>query len=106
VIVEMRTYQVVLGRIGEFLRLYEAEGLPIQRPILGNLLGYYSTEIGTLSQLVHLWGYEDLNDRAKRRETLFNDPAWIAFVEKSTPFFVAQENKILIPAPFSPGGIS
>lgn len=49
-IVEQRIYTLYSGKTAEYLRLYEAEGLAIQRPILGNLIGYFSTEIGPLNR--------------------------------------------------------
>ena len=45
-IVEMREYTLHPGKVPEYLRLYEDEGLEIQREILGRMLGYYSTEVG------------------------------------------------------------
>ena len=32
----------------------------LQQRILGNLIGYFTTEIGMLNQSVHLWGYTSL----------------------------------------------
>lgn len=82
--------------------MYEAEGLAIQRPILGNLVGYFTTEFGPLNQVVHLWAYASLEDRAKRRAKLLSDPSWTAYAAKVQPLVLWQENKILVPAPFSP----
>ena len=62
-IVDERTYTLQIGAVGKYLKLYEATGMTIQRRILGNLLGFYSTEVGTLNQIVHLWGYESMDDR-------------------------------------------
>ena len=45
-IVEMREYTLAPGKVPEYFKLYEAEGMAIQREILGRNLGYYSTEIG------------------------------------------------------------
>ena len=101
-IVEQRTYTALPGRSLEYVRMYEAEGLAIQRPILGKMVGYFTTEIGELNQIVHLWAYEDLADRAARRSTLLCDPRWKAYSAKVVPLLLRQENKILIPAPFSP----
>ncbi len=86
----------------EFLKPYEEEGLAIQTPIPGNLVGYFSTEIGPLNQVVHMWGYQDHAERDSRRAKLGAVPAWQAFVKKIRPLIVTQEHKILIPAPFSP----
>ncbi len=101
-IYEERIYQIAYGKIPDLLEVYEAEGLPIQLPILGNLIGYFSTEIGALNHVVHIWGYESLDDRALRRARLLADTGWRAFLEKIAPFIVHQENRILIPTSFSP----
>jgi hypothetical protein len=101
-IVEMRTYTFHPGKAAEFVRLYLREGFEVQKRILGNLLGYYSTETGTLNQFIHLWGYESLEDRLTRRTQLFSDPGWLQYLERVLPLIQTQENKILIPTSFSP----
>jgi hypothetical protein len=101
-IVEERIYTAIPGKAQEYVRMYQEEGLAIQRPILGNLLGYFTSEIGTLNQIVHLWAYQDLADRAARRTKLLSDPRWKAYSAKVVPLLLSQENKILVPAPFSP----
>jgi hypothetical protein len=101
-IVEERIYTCYNGKAQEYVSMYEKEGLAIQRPILGNLVGYFTSEIGTLNQVVHLWAYEDLADRTQRRAKLLNDPAWQTYAAKVRPLLLTQENKILIPARFSP----
>jgi len=101
-IVEQRTYTLKIGAAAKYLQLYEAEGLAIQRGILGRMVGYFSSDIGALHQLVHMWAYKDYAEREERRAKLVADPAWIAYVPKIRDLQIAQENKILIPAPFSP----
>jgi hypothetical protein len=101
-IVEMRTYTLHPGKVANYLRLYEAEGLATQTRILGKLLGYYSTEIGDVNQVVHLWAYESFEDRLKRRAALFADPDWLAYIPKIVPMLITQESKLLNPARFSP----
>jgi len=99
-IVEERIYRMKPGKAPEYIRGYEQEGLAIQRPILGNLVGYYSTEIGPLNVIVHLWAYEDMADRAKRRAQLTADAKWKAYLPKVSHLLEEQENRILNPAPF------
>jgi hypothetical protein len=99
-LVEMRTYTTHPGKWREYLSLYEAEGLAVQQRILGRMVGYYSTELGELNQIVHLWAYEDLNERARRRTALMQDAPWLAYVAKMLPLLVRQESKILTPASF------
>ncbi len=101
-IVEQRTYTLKPMSVGEFLKRYQEEGLDIQRPILGTLVGYFSTEFGPLNQVVHLWAFDDFADRDRRRATLKADPRWGKYLASIGQYLVAQESRILIPAPFSP----
>lgn len=101
-IVEERIYRIKPGRLADYLRLVREEGLAIQQPILGNLIGYFHTEIGPLNHVVHLWGYADLNDRTERRKRLAADPAWQTFIVKLTETIDTLENRILVPTDFSP----
>jgi hypothetical protein len=101
VIVEMREYTLHPGKVPDYLKLYEHEGMEIQRRILGRMVGYYSTEIGpSINQIVHLWAYDSLDDRLERRKRLQADPGWQAYVRKMRPMLAAQTNRILNPAPF------
>ena len=59
-----------------------------------------NNDIGPLNQIVHMWAYKDLNDRAQRRNKLAEDPAWQAYLAKATDYVATMENKILSPAPF------
>jgi len=101
VIVEERTYTCHPGKVPEFLRLAEAHGLPVLKPTLGNLIGYFHTEVGTLNQVVHLWAYASLGDRERRRAELAKSDDYKAFVAMVTPLIQTMESRILIPAPFN-----
>lgn len=101
-IVEERIYKIRTGFLKTYLGLVRDRGLAIQQPILGNLLGYFTTEIGPLSHVVHLWGYEDLNDRATRRARLAETPEWIDFTSELSKTIETMENRILLPTDFSP----
>lgn len=99
-IVEQRTYTLKAGTVQEYFRLYETEGMPIQTQFLHPMLGYYVTEVGTLNQVVHLWGYESYGDREQRRAAMRKHPGWAAYLAKIHPLIEHQENKIMLPAPF------
>jgi hypothetical protein len=101
-IVDHRTYTVHHGRMAEYLERYERIALPIQRRHLGTLVGYYVSDIGPLNQVVHIWAYRDIADRETRRARMAQDPEWQEFMKGNAGSFVAQENKIMKPAPFSP----
>jgi len=100
-IVELRTYVLHAGQQGAFLAAMEQEGIGIERPILGRMLGFYTSEIGTLNQVVHLWGYESFEDRQRRRANLAASAEWRAFVPRVLPMIRDMDNRILTPAPFA-----
>jgi len=101
-IIEERNYAFLPAELAAFLPLYEREGVAIHTRILGRLVGYFRTEIGEdLNEVVHLWAFEDMNDRETRRRALWADPDWLAFA-KVSPAPVRMRNRILLPTAFSP----
>ncbi len=103
-IVDQRTYTAKIGKIKDYMQLYERKGLAVQTRILGHMVGYFHTEVGPLNQIVHLWAYDSFEERTRRRAELMADPEWVEYVIEMRPLLEKQENKILIPAPFSPLG--
>jgi hypothetical protein len=104
-IVEQRVYRLHTGKVPEYLRIYGEQVRAIQEPILGRMLGWFTAnEFGELNRVVHLWGYDDLDDRARRRATLAADPGWQAVLAQIVPLIRSQESTILTPAPWSPIG--
>lgn len=101
-IYELRTYRLKTGTVPAYLKLVEEEGIAIQRGHLGQLVGYFFSEIGLLNEIVHIWAYADLSDRESRRATLAADPAWQNFLPKIQALIETMENKILKPTSFSP----
>lgn len=96
-IIDHRTYTIPTGLIRDFLSLYAAEGRAIQIEHLGDCLGYYTTEVGELNQVVHLWAYTDMADRDRRRTALEADPRWLAYRRKAAAagHVLSQSNAIL-----------
>ena len=99
---ELRTYRLKIGAVPAYIQLVQEEGLAIQKRHLGKLVGYFSTDIGSLNQIVHLWAFESLDDRDRRRAALLMDPLWKAFLPKLQILIEEMECKILKPMPFSP----
>jgi hypothetical protein len=101
-IIEERIYTLHPGKVPEMVRLYGGEGLALQERHLGKFIGYFTTETGNLNQIVFMWGYESLDDRAARRARMAQDPEWQRYIEKVGHLLVTQENRILTPTSFSP----
>lgn len=101
-IVEERCYTLKPGTLHLYYQDYDPRGLNIQKRLLGNLIGYFHTEIGPLNMVVHLWGYDSLAERERRRHLLAIDEEWLAYLNQSPDIVVHMESRILVPAPFSP----
>lgn len=102
VIVEQRDYHVTTGRLPELVRLYETEGIEIQAAVLGGFVGAFTTDIGALSTYTSMWRYDSFAQREERRAVLQARDDWKAFLAKIQPLIHTQQNRILVPTPFSP----
>jgi len=98
---EMRVYTLQPGKVPEFQALIEREALPVINKY-SKLVGWWSTEVGPLNQVVHIWAYEDLNHRERARKAQGEDPQLQAFRPRAQSMVVSQYNMILTPANFSP----
>lgn len=101
-IYEQRIYTFHPGKLAEFWSIYLPDPLALQRRILGDLVGYFTVETGTLNQVVHLWRYASYEDRLQRRAALGKEPLWKEYVARMTPLVQRQESSILLPTAFSP----
>ncbi len=103
-IFDLRTYTLRTGGVKPFLDLYAQQGLPVQTLHLGPPVGYFTTEVGELNQVVHLWKYASMADREQRRAALEADPAWQAYRAHpdNAALVLRQQNSLLRSAPFSP----
>jgi hypothetical protein len=74
VIYEIRTYQIAPGSLAEvekrFGEAYE------YRKKYSELTAFWHTEVGPLNEIIHVWGYNDLAERAKIRGEAAKDPNW------------------------------
>ncbi len=96
-IYEMRTHDIKPGLLPQaekrFGDAYE------HRKEHSELVAFWRTEIGPLNQLVYVWQYKDLADRASVRAAAGKDPHW---PPKLSELSAVQRSEILIPAPGSP----
>ena len=60
---EIRTYRLKNGAIPAYLKVVEEEGIEIQKSHLGELVGYFFSEIGPIYEFVNFWDFSRLDDR-------------------------------------------
>jgi len=102
---EMRTYTYASGELPKFAQLWE-KALPARLKI-GPVCAVWYSELGGLNKFVHIWPYPTLDarneTRMKAQATGMWPPSAVAKKEGLPVYqLLAQENKILMPAAFSP----
>ena len=75
--------------------VFNVAGLTSQSP----LAAFWHTEVGPLNQVIHVWPYEDLEERTSKRAEATKLDGW---PPNTREFVVEQKSQIYIPAPFSP----
>ena len=98
--VEERMYVLQIGKAGEYFKNYEQLGLKVQLKHLPHLVGYYVNEVGVQNMVIHMWAYDDLNQRDKCRAALQADAEWQAYLKVNRPLMVSQDTRIMKCAPF------
>jgi hypothetical protein len=101
-IVEERTYHIYTGRLPEVVELYAGEGTAIQQEHLGHLIGAFTVDVGDVSSIVQLWGYDSYAERERRRALMQADPRWKDFLKRLQPLIHTQRTRIMLPTSFSP----
>ncbi|MEM7252155.1 MAG: NIPSNAP family protein [Pseudomonadota bacterium] len=94
---EMRSYTIGLGGIPEMAKRWE-EHLP-NRLALSPLIGVFTSDIGPLNKWVHIWAYPSLDQRNAIRSQAGREGIW---PPPGPSPVIAQENIIMLAAPFSP----
>ena len=96
-IYEIRTYRIAPGSLAEvekrFGEAYE------YRKKYSELTAFLHTEIGPLNEIVHIWGYPDLAERARVRSEAAKDTNW---PPKIGEFIREMRSEIIAPFAFVP----
>ncbi len=94
---EIRTYRLAPGSVAEvekrFGEAYE------YRKKYSELTAFWHTEIGPLNEIVHVWGYQDLAERARVRGDAAKDSNW---PPKIGEFIREMRSEIVVPFSFIP----
>ena len=97
-IYEMRMYQYQPGAVKEVTQRWE-KGLAGGRLEISPIAACMWSEVGRLNFWVHIWPYDSMEERDRVREESFKLETWPPGTRE---FMVSMENKIMMPATFSP----
>lgn len=94
---EFRTYDL---KPGSLVRYYQNTAPLIEKRVeYSPLVGYFHTEVGPLNRVLHIWEYEDLNQRSDIRSQVIADGVW---PPPNKGLVENQQVDIFMPAPFLP----
>jgi hypothetical protein len=95
-IYELRTYTLRPGTQGAMIKAASTVSLDIRGNNYGKLEGYWSTEIGPLNQVMHLWSYSSFDERTRLRGELAKNPRWTGeYTPLIHPLLVRQDIRLL-----------
>jgi hypothetical protein len=96
-IYEFRTYTLKPRSLAEVEKRY-GEAYEYRKKY-SPLTAFWHTEIGPLNEIIHVWGYKDLAERARIRAEASKDANW---PPKIRDFVIDQDVEILTPLSFVP----
>ncbi len=101
---ELRTYQVVVGKMKDAVSAYNDKGWPALQKggYEKKLVGYFISDTGGLHQIIHLWKFDDDADRRNHWDSLFSNDDFMSFAGELRPLLLSQQNQLLNAAPWGP----
>jgi hypothetical protein len=96
-IYEIRTYQIAPGSLAEVEKRF-GEGYEYRKKF-SPLTAFLHTEIGPLNEIIHIWGYKDLAERARVRSEAAKPGSWPPSVSE---FIRAMNSEIVTAFDFVP----
>jgi len=104
VLLDVRTYKALPGRVPAQLELYKKYAYPVQLRYMGEPLCYAVAESGELNTFTHVWVYASAADREAKRAKMAADPDWKIFLAENAKAgnIVEQKNCLMVPTAWSP----
>lgn len=101
--VDHRIYTIQPRCMPKFLEVFETLAMPVLRKHLGEPLSFYVSSIGALNEVVHLWGYDSLDDYQQRSFARDTDPEFQHYLKASEGLILSQVSQIVKPVIFKQG---
>lgn len=96
---EMRIYRTAVGEARPWAEAYLGI-LPVREKYSRNV-GLWVGESPQPNEVLHMWNYPSVNDRAKARAGLFQDHDWLAFLHSVAGKVVEMQSTLLMPTDYS-----
>ena len=96
---DFRTYTLYPGMREKFLK-HMQKALPVRTQYSRNV-GVWTPVDGNSDQIIHIWAYRDLADRARARAGAWQEPDWRSYLDHIFPLIRQMQNALLMPVKFS-----
>lgn len=98
---EFRHYRVKTGMMAQYLDAFERLALPAIRRHM-TLLSFWTSDIGDLNQVFHLWEFQDHQHRQDSYAAMRGDPQYRdEFMPVALPLIEMMHSTILTPTAFA-----
>ncbi|MDA1257686.1 MAG: NIPSNAP family protein [Chloroflexi bacterium] len=94
---EIRSYDLKPGSLATYIE--RVSKVIEERVAITPLVGYFSTEVGPINRVIHIWQYEDINQRNEVRAKAAEGGNW---PPATGDLIHKMQSEICIPAPFLP----
>ena len=92
----MRTYDIAMGRITEYMDAVREVALPVRERYGVRLAGWYYTDVGIQNRVVHIWAYRDYTHFEEAREAFRSDERWVnEYLPRVRGIILRQENQMM-----------
>jgi len=105
VLLDVRTYRTLPGRVPAQLEIYKKFGYPVQLRYMGEPLMYAVAETASpLNVFHHVWVYDSAADREQKRAKMAQDPDWKVYLAENVKggHIVEQNNMLMTPVSWGP----
>src|SRR5260370_38437661 len=96
-IIEMRTYTLQPGTVATFEERF-GPALPVRAKV-SPLAAFWHTEVGPLNRVIHVWPYENLEERTRLRAEATKLQGW---PPNGREFVIGPQSGTYLPASFWP----
>ena len=102
-IYDFRMYTLKPGATPDYMAGVREVGLPIRQRHGVTLSGWYHSDIGELNQVVHIWGFNDLNHMREAKAAVAADPDWTGkYLPRNRGLVEAQKTYLMNSPSFAP----
>ena len=93
--------RVVPGKMNELMEVFEKEFLPEGKKVGMNLVAQWRTNVGTLDEIVDLWGYDDLTQMQRVQEARAKSPEFLKAAGHLRALIAYEETRLMTPTSLS-----